>query len=76
MTAATIMAGFGYIVLFCLAVYVTKLTWGAVRLSMGFTGKLSGEVYVIGIIALILWALCYFLFPFQLTMSMLPVGVK
>lgn len=76
MTAATIMAGFGYLVLVCVALYVTKLTWGAIRLSMGFTGKLSGEVYVIGFIAVVLWVLAYFLFPFQLTMSMLPVGVK
>lgn len=76
MTAATIMAGFGYIVLVCLALYVSKLTWGAIRLSMGFAGRLSGEVYVIALIALVLWVLSYFLFPFQFTMSLLPVGVK
>lgn len=73
---AIIMAGFGYLILLGLTIYVIKQAFTAIRLSLAFSGKLTGEVYFIFIAALVLIGLSYYLFPFQVVLNVVPISVK
>ncbi|MEG0063067.1 MAG: hypothetical protein RR740_00540 [Pseudomonas sp.] len=71
-----VMTGVGYLVLVGLTLFVAQQAWGATRLCLAFRGKLCIETYILAIITAILAFLCYWLFPFEVTMSMLPVSTK
>lgn len=74
--ASIIMAGFGYLVLVALTLYVIKQTFAVIRMTMLFSGKLTGEAYFIAVVSLILMFLCYYLFPFQVIVNVVPISVK
>lgn len=59
------MAVFGWLVLFCIAVYCWYATYGIFRVSMGFVGKLSGEFFFFFALSLILSGLSWWTFPFE-----------
>ena len=63
------MAVFGWFVIFCITCYVWFVTYGGIRVSLGFTGRVGGEVWFFLVIALVLSTLCWWSFPFEVSLK-------
>ena len=58
-----------WVIMTCCALYMTRALYQIIRVSLGFTGKLGGEVYFCVAITIVLWVISYFLLPFELSMK-------
>lgn len=59
---------FGWLVLAGLSGYALRQTWNMLFLSLGFTGKLSGEFWFVAVIACALTGVAVYTFPFDVSM--------
>lgn len=64
------LAVFGWIVIACITIFCAVQTVRIFRVSLGFTGRLCGEFYVMVVITGLLGALCYYIMPFHISMNM------
>lgn len=64
------LAVFGWIVIACITAYCAKQTFNIFRLSMGFTGRLCGEFYVMAVVTAVFASLSYYTFPFHLSLAL------
>lgn len=63
------MAIFGWIVLFLITCYSWWATIAMFRVSIGFTGRVDGEVYFFFALSIILSGLVWWVFPFEVAIK-------
>lgn len=64
------MAIFGWAVMFLVTLYLWFSSINMARFSLGFTGRVSAEVYFFLVVAIIMSGLCWWLFPIDVSMSL------
>ncbi|UKL15011.1 hypothetical protein hairong_106 [Pseudomonas phage hairong] len=76
MISNNILILFGYTILFAATCYVGVTTIRVLRASLAFAGRVSGEFVFFLIIFLLMAAACWWAFPFEVALKVVPVSVK
>lgn len=76
MISNNILILFGYFVLLAGTIFVFLGAVTMLRTSLAFSGRVGGEAWFFWIVFAIMAFGCYWFFPFEVAMKVVPVSVK